>query len=218
MRNKLKKAGIEPADEKLQAIGREIVAQQRNLDKAKDMLMARISNDAALMYEFTKPFHKEAARRLLAPLLAETRRAGHPGADAHGSVASSGAGQLGSDSHEFAARANQSGTDGGHPPRDVHSVPAPVSPGPAMRTVVRLTILDTFRTPLGQPYGEATLRDLEHALRAVPRKQADLVVHQRLLPMLINKMGPDGTVKQQIKPEEFEALKRAAEHVNHDEE
>ena len=218
MRQQMKAAGIIPAEERIATIALAAAkAFPKDWAKAGKQVEATVFGDLGLTLEYTRDFHKEATRRVLEVAYKEIRTAHAPG-DTHARAGSAGSGHGQLDDHKLYAAPAPS-PDAGDASKilsqdQTNSAPPASGPSEIMKKVVRLTLMDTLRTPLGQPYGEANLKDLGHALAVIPRKQGELVFHQRLIPRLMNKMGPEGTVKDQIPVEEFDALKRVAENVN----
>lgn len=152
MKTQMKKAGIVPAEERLNAIGREIIAKERNIDKASALLWLQIGSDAALLWHLFEPFRKEAARRLLAPLVAETKqnRSGQPQRDIRLTSAAPSAGHVEGDSQNLIARAINPDAGAIVNVLKDHGSTVPASGAhpvvsESMKRVVRQTLLDTFR-------------------------------------------------------------------------
>lgn len=175
MKEQMKKAGITPAAETLAEIAAECAAlHKKNRKLAADMLWQKIGSDAQLMWEAFKDYRQDAARRLL-----DKAYAGLMEGDTQVVPAGKGSGPLASEHHEKAA-ASHSSSDAtssvknhvlsaseparDHPGNDIQKSPVPRRTAPivsaAVREVVRLSILDTFRvtarqgsrTPIGDVY------------------------------------------------------------------
>lgn len=66
MKEQMKKAGIEPAAEKLAIIAQECAAlHKKNRKLAADLLWQKIGTDAQLLWEIFKDYRQDAARRIL---------------------------------------------------------------------------------------------------------------------------------------------------------
>lgn len=194
-----------------------------NLKRAGEQLEKAVWTDFELALDATKWAHKESIRRLLNEARA-TVSAGHSDGDARMATASTGGGQSKLDIHRKPAapttipdgKASDPTLKGqGHSAKPSGNIQAAVE----MRSkVARLTIMDTLRTPLGQPYAQANYNDLKCAFAAIPHKQGQLVFHQRLIERLMPQMelgDPRVTVKERFTEEEFLGFKNAAENVNY---
>lgn len=138
MKQQLKKAGIESGEERLSKIALDAVTKHPNDRAAAAAYIERaVFADLALLWHYTKWAHRESARRLLEQAYKQVR-----GGNA------SGAGQKHPDTHASGARAtNPDAVAIPSPPKG--QLPAAAASGPiisdAMKRVVRLSILDTFR-------------------------------------------------------------------------
>lgn len=194
-----------------------------NLKRAGEQLEKTVWTDFELALDATKWAHKESIRRLLNEARA-TVSAGQ-GQSAHQTKdASTGGGHSQDDPHRYVAAPDRIPDDKAVTvmPQGQTCSATPsgnIQAAVEMRSkVARLTIMDTLRTPLGQPYAQANYNDLKCAFAAIPHKQGQLVFHQRLIERLMPQMelgDPRVTVKERFTEEEFLGFKNAAENVNY---
>lgn len=192
----MRKAGIITNAERLREAARDAVARSnRDYEAARDLLFEAVQNDAGLLWEMFAPFRADAARRVLQRAFNETREIGgqafteiHPV-----SAADAGAGHRGRDNQPVSAR-----------PRAPN-----VSAIRVAGAMVARSILDAHMTALGKPLGDCS-RDELLALAKRSRRDA------KLYEFCASGLPPTGVLRDYRKPEEVEALMRAAEKENHD--
>lgn len=192
----MRKAGIITNAERLREAARDAVARSnRDYEAARDLLFEAVQNDAGLLWEMFAPFRADAARRVLQRAFNETREiGGHVNRDIHRSrAADAGAGH--------GRRDNQLNTARPRAPN--------VSAIRAAGAMVARSILDAHMTALGKPLGDCS-RDELLALAKRSRRDA------KLYEFCASGLPPTGVLRDYRKPEEVEALMRAAEKENHD--
>lgn len=196
MRAALQRVGIASNAERLREAARDAVARSnRDYEAARDLLFEAVQNDAGLLWEMFAPFRADAARRVLQRAFNETREiGGHQAGEIHWPLAAdAGAGHRRRDNHTIHAR-----------PRAPN-----VSAIRAAGAMVARSILDAHMTALGKPLGDCS-RDELLALAKRSRRDA------KLYEFCASGLPPTGVLRDYRKPEEVEALMRAAEKENHD--
>ena len=150
----LRAAGVVTIEERLREIAIEVLAAHgTSRIAAANALYARVRHDADLLDGLFEPYRELALRRLLGGVESDMRRE-----EMTRQEKARGGGRIASDDHAGSAPNERPG--GGRSPFDDRTLNAPVATPPNRRaaqdsvgTVLRLTMLDTFRID-GMPIGD----------------------------------------------------------------
>ena len=195
----LRAAGVVTIEERLRSIAIEVLAAHgTSRIAAANALYARVRHDADLLDGLFEPYRELALRRLLGGVESEMRRE-----EMTRQEKARGGGRIASDDH--ARSAPNERPDGGHSAGETLVSAAPVATPPNRRaaqdsvgTVLRLTMLDTFRID-GMPIGDVQAG----VARAWARREGR---HVRWVTMLTSNVPAADPIRRWITAEDADEM------------
>jgi hypothetical protein len=193
----LRAAGVVTIEEQLRSIAIEVLAAHgTSRIAAANALYARVRHDADLLDGLFEPYRELALRRLLGGIESEMRRD-----ELTRQERARGGGRIASDDHAGSAPNERPG--GGHKAREYQIPGAPTPPNrraaqDSVGTVLRLTMLDTFRID-GMPIGDVQAG----VARAWARREGR---HVRWVTMLTSNVPAADPIRRWISAEDADDL------------